>query len=428
MHPALKATLFKGGDPTLLWDEDYVNGVYRYNRARYPAVTDLPATTFTRATTKTARTSAGAVQSFAPGTLAATDAGASIEAAATNVVLRSDPLGAVAGSPGTAPTGWAILNFGTVNGVTRSIAGAGTDPTTGLPYVDISFVGTFTAPESPTITAGLGVNPGYAASSSQAWSASMYWAVVAGVLPAPAAAGINGVRLRYNNSGSLLSQTGSSDTPNTTFKNRQSVTVSAPASTTGVGVDWLWSFGAGQAINVTLRFAAHQLELGSFATSYIPTTTVAVSRNADALATADTAISPTIVAEFNVPLTGVSYANVWQHDDGTDATCAALYFNRLLGKLYLVVAVSGVNQALLDLGAATAGSTYKVAARIATNDFAASKGGAACVTDVSGSLPAVTTFRRGRGVAAGAEWGSGIRKIKRYSVAKTNAELQALST
>jgi hypothetical protein len=166
--------------------------------------------------------------------------------------------------------------LGLSNGVTRSIAGAGTDADTGLVYVDISYVGTFTGAENASVVGGTSATT-TAASVGQAWSASMNWAVVSGSLPAPATAGINGVRIRYGSPG-LLVQTGSSDTPNTVFATRQvNQNRIAPASTTVVGSDWLWSFSAGQAIDCTVRFGAFQLETGSTATAYIPTTTAAVT-------------------------------------------------------------------------------------------------------------------------------------------------------
>lgn len=422
MHPALKHILFKGvGDPTLLWDEDFTTQTYRYSGRRYAAVTDLPATTFTRATGGYGVTAAGLLVWFAAGALRATDAGLTVEPAATNYTRASGDMTNTSywGSTGVTRTGGQSDPLGGTSGVSL-LATAGT----AARRVTQSATSTATETAGAVCTHSFFVKQGTApyALVGQAGDTPWIWATLkwsdltlstqactAALDPVIYAGGYRRITITYTRTATNQSWPTVGPALNT------AATIGNGDHTpTWAGTETVVAFGA-------------QGESGAVATSYTPTTTAAATRNADLLASADTVISPTIVAEFNVPLTGVSYANVWQHDDGTGANCAALYFNRLLGKLYLVVAVSGVNQALLDLGAATAGSTYKVAARIATNDFAASKGGAACVTDVSGSLPAVTTFRRGRGVAAGAEWGAGIHKIKRYSTLKTNAELQALS-
>ena len=166
---------------------------------------------------------------------------------------------------------------------------------------------------------------------------------------------------------------------------------------------------------------------GAYPTSYYQTTTAPVTRNADVLVTADSVISPTIVAEFTIPTTGPEYGHVFSHSDGTANNEITLYHYRTGGTLTAVINTGGVTVGILALGAVTPGQTYKVAMRIATNDFAASKNGAAVVTDTSVALPSVTTFYRGRATLGGAI-GPGLKRIRRYSIAKTNAELQAPST
>lgn len=135
-----------------------------------------------------------------------------------------------------------------------------------------------------------------------------------------------------------------------------------------------------------------------------------------------------MVAEFTVPATGLTTGLVWQWDDGTANNKSLLYCNRSTGRLYCQVYAGGVIQANLDLGAVTAGNSYNVALRVAANDFAASLGGAAVVTDTSGTVPTTSVFRFGADIpGAGGMWSGYIKRIRRYSVGKTNSELQALA-
>jgi len=67
-------------------------------------------------------------------------AGDRTAAAARNLITNADAAGAIAGTQGTAPTGWFIT--GTIFGVTRSIISSGVDD--GIPYVDVSYSGTAT--------------------------------------------------------------------------------------------------------------------------------------------------------------------------------------------------------------------------------------------------------------------------------------------
>jgi hypothetical protein len=62
-------------------------------------------------------------------------------AATRNLIANPTMAGAIAGTPGTAPTGWFIT--GTLFGVTRSILGSGVED--GVPYVDVAYSGTATA-------------------------------------------------------------------------------------------------------------------------------------------------------------------------------------------------------------------------------------------------------------------------------------------
>ena len=431
MRASLRQVLFRSAG----LDLNFAGGVFSLNNTRTASPAAIPGWSFSRTDTNciaTALDLAGNVIQFATGVPRITNRGILVEEARTNVQLRSDPLGAVAGSPGTAPTGWTIT-LGLSNGVTRSIAATGTDSSTGLPYVDISFVGTFTAGENVTAQCGTAVTV-TAASVGQAWSASMNWAVVSGALPAPLTASISGVRIRYGSPG-LLAQTGSSDTPNTSFVTRQvNQNRVAPASTTVVGSDWLWSLGAGQAIDCTVRFGHQQLELGSFATSPIITTGAAGTRGADNASVTIGGIytgTGTLLARSR---RDVASSNVGQAptglSDGTTNNEIRLSYRNLSSNFSVQIRTGAAEQySPIDAGteaglgvSQTIGLSYGPAAAFAANGNIVS-------SDASVSPP-VGINRLGVGTRDGiaaTPLNGYVERIQMLPYAATNAQLQALT-
>jgi hypothetical protein len=186
---------------------------------------------------------------------------------AVNLITKSSPATAtIAGSNGTMPAGW-VMGLGTFNGVTRSIVGVGNAPD-GTPFMDVQFSGTFLAAENLPVTAP----PGASAIPSNAgyvYTASVWWGVVSGTLPA-AFNGLGGVRVRYGNPGLLLQDT--EGVVSNAFE-RRSRTTTAPAGSTVAGMDWLWSFAAGQVINCVIRFGPFQFERGASMSDYIENST-----------------------------------------------------------------------------------------------------------------------------------------------------------
>ena len=139
-----------------------------------------------------------------------------------------------------------------------------------------------------------------------------------------------------------------------------------------------------------------QLELGSFATSYIPTKTSSVSRAADISNIATAAIpynlgEGTLVAAFT-PITVGSTRNVVQLDDGTWNDRITLGTTSTPNGSFVVVD-NGTSQASITTGTPSANTNIKLATRFATNDFAMSANGAVVATDTSGSVPTVNTLQ-----------------------------------
>lgn len=171
-----------------------------------------------------------------------------------NMLTISEPTTAVVGNPGTAPVGWGVT-LGNTNGVTRSIVARGSEG--GIDYMDIKFLGTFTAIENITITPAPGVTT-VTTVPTESWTGSIYWSIIQGTLQDTFTSFLGGVRIRYGTPG-LLAQSGSRNTALYTWT-RDTHTSVAPATSTVVGTDWVWSFNAGAVVDFTLRVGAMQLE------------------------------------------------------------------------------------------------------------------------------------------------------------------------
>jgi hypothetical protein len=97
---------------------------------------------------------------------------------------------------------------------------------------------------------------------------------------------------------------------------------------------------------------------------------------------------------------------LWQADGGSAANRFRIYRDSS-NHIHCVVTVSSVDQADIDLGAVADSTDFQVTFGWAANDFAASLNGGAVLTDVSGTLPTVTTIRHGYS-ATGEQWGGSI--------------------
>ena len=142
-----------------------------------------------------------------------------------------------------------------------------------------------------------------------------------------------------------------------------------------------------------------QVEAGSFATSYIPTTSAALTRNADVA----TITGSNFTSFWNsaqggatvqaTPSTVSGIRPLVQYDDGTANEIIALRGNTTNPELYIVD--GGTPQAQLDAGTIAANTTYSLTGWWATNDCRARKDSGAAVTDATATIPTVTQARIG---------------------------------
>ena len=175
-----------------------------------------------------------------------------------------------------------------------------------------------------------------------------------------------------------------------------------------------------------------QMEAGAFPTSYIPTTSAAVTRTADSstitgsdFSAVHSATAGTLFAEFSVMTTSAGTRPILSLDDNTANERIELYTSGADIKFKVVDGGSTVVD--LSVGTVAADTVYKIAAAWSANDFAASLSGAAVVTDTSGTLPTVDRMRIGSNQASDFLCGH-VRRFARYSDRLTNAELQAVTT
>ena len=278
-----------------------------------------PRITFTRASTATYFNSLGVLTTannnvprldYNPSTLA--PLGLLIEEQRTNSIRNNTMQGAVAGTPGTLPTNWITIGAG-LGTLTQQIVGTGIS--NGITYIDVRISGT-------TSTISFGISPEsntqISAASGQNWTSSIYLARVGGTT--------SNLTIIQRVVERTIVGSGVANTPTNitsslgTSLSRFSVTRTLTDATTAfVTTDVLFEFLAGAAIDITLRIGLPQLEQGAFATSVIPTTTTALTRNADVASMTGTNFSSWFNAAEGTLLAQVIY--------GADVNCKTAFIN-----------------------------------------------------------------------------------------------------
>jgi hypothetical protein len=181
-----------------------------------------------------------------------------------------------------------------------------------------------------------------------------------------------------------------------------------------------------------------QLETGSVATSYIPTTAGTGSRSADVISVSGAVSGSigqtegTLYAEIVAqPYNGVSFPAILQVDDGADSQRFAIFINSI-GGIRVRFNASGVNTNSDSTTPATlvVGQTYKIAAAFGFNGSQALYING--VFQVSGSVTAgpftAALNRVMLGHRAGVSSPFLIRSAALYTTRLTNAELATLTT
>ena len=172
-----------------------------------------------------------------------------------------------------------------------------------------------------------------------------------------------------------------------------------------------------------------QLEEGANATSYIPTTTASVTRNADL-------ISKTGISSLIGQTEGVFYAEIVTNDDiistqpislndGTTSNRILLYIDN--SKLYTSVTTGGTSQALISSSTILKNTKYKIAVGYKSNDIVFYVNGILIGTDTVASIPSCSAFSSHNGVSTSFYY-SKLNSVALWKTRLTNAELATLTT
>jgi hypothetical protein len=174
-----------------------------------------------------------------------------------------------------------------------------------------------------------------------------------------------------------------------------------------------------------------QAELGAYATSYIPTTSAAVTRVADAAS--KTGISSLIGQTEGVVFVDYNYQQrselqvIFSMQGATTASFLEIY-NTTSNELYFGIYNGGVVQTTFTAAAPAAGR-YKIALAYKANDFAIYINGVQAHTDNSGSIPALSSLAIGSDIATGGfNLAQAINQTLLFKTRLTNAQLAELTT
>jgi hypothetical protein len=221
---------------------------------------------------------------------------------------------------------------------------------------------------------------------------------------------------------------------------RNSPAVTVVTEFTGSGNNFNGTVFVSTAGTLNFEIWGAQIELGTFSTSYIPTTTTSLTRNADAVSMTGTNFSDwynQAAGAFAVSFDRIAAVSA-SFSGGQPRTLRVVnaavtdFFilggNSSFGE-QLIGRASGVDTVSIQTGVQIAANTVATECfSYAVNNFALSVNGASAQTDVSGANPAtMDTLHIGDGVTATRNINGHVRKISYWPQRITNAEVQAFS-
>ena len=172
-----------------------------------------------------------------------------------------------------------------------------------------------------------------------------------------------------------------------------------------------------------------QLEAGAFPTSYIPTTTVGLARSADVCSITGGDFTgmynQTEGAFFVDAFTPASGSRIIVSADNNGTAEVNKVYTNGTG-LAVEVIDGGTTQANLTFLSIVANTAFKLASAYKLNDFAASRNGAAAVTDASGTIPTPNQLKIGYEKAGNTMCGC-VASLRYYKKRLPDAKLASLT-
>jgi hypothetical protein len=184
---------------------------------------------------------------------------------------------------------------------------------------------------------------------------------------------------------------------------------------------------------VSLLIWGAQLELGAFATSYIPTVASQVTRAPDQCAIVAPNFAPwynqsegTLVSEFS-SFSPTSASNAaWTISDETNSN--RWFAFAVSSTIRSFMATGGVTQASIDVGTYAANTVFKSAFAISANSVQSAVNGTLGTEDTTATVPTVVRLTVGASAIATTNFLNGhIRSVQYYPVRLADFQLQALS-
>jgi hypothetical protein len=180
-------------------------------------------------------------------------------------------------------------------------------------------------------------------------------------------------------------------------------------------------------------FYGVQLETGAFATSYIPTTTTSLTRNADAVSMTGTNFSSwynategTFVVTGNIPFFGSGVRRFLSANDGTVNNSLQLAMGGGGTSGYFEARVSGSPVVSASVGTVATNSFYSYSMGYKLDSYAFAANASSPGTDPTATVPTVTQLSIGYHTTS--VWINGyISKISYFPQRLINAEIQAQS-
>jgi len=302
------------------------------------------------------------------------------EEARTNSLRNSTMVGAAV--PSTMPTNWFLSTNG---GLTETITGVGT--VNGMDYIDIRLSGT---PTGTSYVRYFDSTTQVTAAATEVWTGSFYTSLVDGSLSNLT---FRSGMVARTAAGVFVANNNITEVPTANLR-RVTNTYTMPATTERVQFGFLLTLTVGVAVDATFRIVAPQLELGNSASTFVPTSTIAVARSADrheVTGSNFSSIWPILEGSIVVDFLGhdvLASKNVFDISDGTSNE--RINVATTSGSAISTVITDGAVSVFNQTGAVLSANTrYKFGLAFKLNDSNYGLNGVLGTNDTSVTLPTV---------------------------------------